>query len=143
MSQLIGLANNCKAQSEGVVATGTSTVETSPVDMAEHDGVCWFLGIGVTDALAVITIEHGDASDLSDAVATDAVLTLAALGDGLVAMVDCYRPLKRYVRLSIVRAVASDYTDIIAVRYSPKGPPAVAPNVTEHQRDSFASPSTA
>jgi len=107
-------------------AAGTSTLQSTVIDMAEFDSCTFIAALGdvtATSALELV-VQHGDESDGSDAADVTGATTTFTAGasdaDDKLLAVEVQRPTKRYLRAKMVRATANAVVDgIIAVQANP------------------------
>lgn len=118
----MNLAHNVSiSRSLNAVAAGTSVQNGTAVDMQGWDGVVFILAVGTLTATAVTALkgQQGNASDGSDG--ADLLGTSVPLADtasNKLAVLDIYRPQKRYVRPVVSRGTANAVIDsVIAIRY--------------------------
>lgn len=109
-------------------AAGTSLVTSDTFDSANFEDVVIVAKIGtITGAgTATLQVQQGDESDGSDAAditGASAVATGSADSDQLV-VVDVYKPMKRYITVTVTRAAANSEVDgIVAVLKSARSMP--------------------
>ena len=103
------------------VAAGTSDIDTDILDMTGFESVVWHVSVGTLTAGQVtsLTVQHGDDSGLSDvANAATTGTAFADADDDKMAVVEYFRPTKRYVRLRIERATQNAVIDsVTATQY--------------------------
>jgi hypothetical protein len=98
------------------VSAGTTAVNSDTVDTLGFGGVMFTVAFGTltTDAAPVVTLKHGDASDMSDeATVSGATHTLAHTDDNKLVVIDLNNVKKRYVRINIARSGANAVVDSI------------------------------
>jgi hypothetical protein len=132
MSQLIenSVILSCITPTAGVA--GTSAINGSIIDLSSAAGALFLVRMGVITAGAAtsIKIQHGAASDLSDAAdVLGTSQTIADDDDGEIFYVDFSRPTKRYARLVVSRAtqnavVASAEVIVYGAAVAPTAQPA-------------------
>lgn len=115
-------------------AAGTSTIDSSPVDMSGWEGVLFLTtalaitagGVQSMKAQQDTAVGMGAAADL-----TGTGVTIADDDDNQTFWLDIYRPLERFVRVRILRATQnSAFGEIYAIQYRPRTKP-VSNNVTD------------
>lgn len=122
-------------------AAGTSAINSGIVDMAGYDGVVFLTSTGTVLATGTATIkaQQGAASNLSDAAdLTGTSQSFVDTDDNKSVAIDIKRPVERYLRCVITRAVAnSDWGPIWALQYRTRQMP-----VTQglDKSESFVSP---
>jgi hypothetical protein len=97
------------------VAAGTSDITSDIVDLANTDGVLFtvLLGALTSGHVTTITVEHGDAANLSDAETVTGSST-GALADGAadkVVQIEMTQPTKRYARIKVDRGTQNAVVD--------------------------------
>ena len=109
------------------VAAGTSAQNSSVIDMQNFDGVVFIAAFGAITSGAVTSAkaQQGAASNLSDAADLKGTkITIADTDDDKVAVLDIYRPQKRYLRLVVSRATQNAVIDgVVALQYKGKKAP--------------------
>jgi hypothetical protein len=125
------------------LAAGTTDVTSQIVDTAGYEGVRFLIGWGaiVGGAVTSIKARQGQLSNMSDAAdLTGTAQTIADTDDNKVTIVDIWRPLERYVDLSIDRGTANATIDFILVElYGTRKQP-VTQDSTVQGSEIFASP---
>lgn len=100
----------------GATSAGTEVV-SSAIDMAGYDGVLIFARIATANAGNYLQAYQDSASDLGTK-QTLGGSKVVATGDNEVVFLNIYRPTKRYVAGSIIRAGAATATgDMYALKY--------------------------
>jgi hypothetical protein len=113
----MNLSKNVKVTKvSAAVATGTSTINTTTLDMQGYDGVMWLASLGSAASNNGIKAQQGQASGMGDA--ADLINT-QVLSDGTQTdlVLDIYRPQERYVRCSVVRGTTTTIEAVWAVQY--------------------------
>lgn len=88
-------------------AAGTTTINGATLDMQGFDGVLMLVTFGAITSGAVTSIkaQQGQASNLSDAADLAGTgQTIADTDDEKTFFIDLYKPVERYVRLTVPRA---------------------------------------
>ena len=117
------LARNTKATLvKTTVVAGTSNIQSDAVDMANFEGVVFYISMGAITATAVTSANVQQSSTAALAgTETDILgskITIADDDDNQMAIIDVYRPSKRYVNAIVLRATANSVINsIIAVQY--------------------------
>lgn len=131
---------------EAATAAGTGdTVVSAGVDMQDYGGVLFFTSFGAITATAVTTwkVQQSDDDGVGDAYSDLAGtgISVADNDDGQMFGTQIIHPLKRYVRVAVVRATANAVIgEIYAIRFG-KGTRPVTNTVTDTATfESFASP---
>lgn len=96
-------------------AAGTSLVTSSTFDSANYEDVLIMAKIGTItgSGTATVQVQQGDesnGSDAADITGASAVATGSADSDQLV-IVDVYKPMKRYITVTVTRATANSEVD--------------------------------
>lgn len=112
------------------VSTGTGTTNSDIVDAQGFGGVRFVVVFGAmaTGSTATLTLKHGDASDMSDETAvTGATHSMIDTDDNKIVIFDLNNLLKRYYRVTVVRATANSWYDSITCDlYKPSKLPTAA-----------------
>jgi hypothetical protein len=106
MQELIANSKPLSAISPAEGAAGTSTITGSTIDTNDFRSVLFLVHVGpvVTGAVTSFKLQHGDASDLSDAAdIVGSSQTIADDGDNLVRYADVHGVTKRYCRIVVSR----------------------------------------
>ncbi len=109
-----------------VVVTDTTAQVSAIIDLQNYDGCTFVIATGTladADATFAVTLDHGDASNLSDAAAVTAatglVGTLALAGFTFADDGECrkvgYTGVKRYVRLTITPSANTGNAPLTAI----------------------------
>jgi uncharacterized membrane protein YebE (DUF533 family) len=111
---------------QAAIADGQTDPDSSSVDMEGFDGVM-FVGIcGTITGSGTITMaaeQSADDSTFNALTGASAVATAAADSDKLLVL-DIDKPLDRYVRTALTRAVANSvYGGTVAIQYKARGKP--------------------
>ena len=96
-------------------ATGTSTINTSVVDMQGYDGVIFLGSIGSAAANNGMKVQQGAISDGS--AAADLAGSLAGGASKTDLLVEVTKPQKRYVRAAVVRGTTTTIDCVWAILY--------------------------
>ena len=101
------------------VAAGTGDSNSSSVDMLDYEGVRFLVSFGTIVNGAATTIKAAQSADDSswdDLLGT--AITVTDTDDDDVAILDIWRPIDRYVRITVTRATQNSTIDgIIAEQY--------------------------
>lgn len=98
----------------------TSTVETSSVDMEGWDGVIFFGKVATKATNNIATVEQSE-DDASFAALAVATVTPTVNGNSF--LIDVFRPLERYLRVSVARGTSTALGDIYALQYTARKMP--------------------
>jgi len=90
-------------------AAGVTTVNGSTIDMQDFDGCRFLVAIGavVAGSVSSVKLQDGNASNLSDAAdvaGSGQNITAGGTDDNSVIIIDIFRPVKRYLRVVVLRA---------------------------------------
>jgi hypothetical protein len=125
-------------------AVGTTTVNSSVIDMSDYDGVVFIGQFGtITDGTPALKAQGGAASDGSDAADLAGTACTPALTDDNKAVVlDIYRPTQRYIRAAIVRggATGAVIDSVVAIRYAARTKPTTNDATTVAITEAWVSP---
>lgn len=117
------LARNTKATLvKTTVAAGTTDIQSDAVDMAGYEGVVFYISMGAITGSAVTSANVQQSSTAALAGTEVDILgskiTIADDDDNQMAIIDLYRPSKRYVNAIVLRATQNSVINsIIAVQY--------------------------
>lgn len=100
----------------GNTTTGTSTVNTSTVDMQGYEGVVFLASISTAAANNGIKAQQGQQSGMGDA-ADLAGSQLLSDGTKTDLLLDIYRPQDRYVRAAVIRGTTTVIDAVWAIQY--------------------------
>lgn len=100
----------------GNTTTGTSTVNTSTVDMQGYEGVVFLASISTAAANNGIKAQQGQQSGMGDA-ADLAGSQLLSDGTKTDLLLDIYRPQERYVRAAVIRGTTTVIDAVWAIQY--------------------------
>lgn len=117
---------------KAATAAGTTDINSDGVDMQDFEGVMFIVTFGTITASAVTSIQADQSTDNSSFDALkDTKVVVAADDDNQTFFLDIYRPLERYVRMTVDRATQNAVVgEIYAIQYgaSIKG---ITQNVTD------------
>lgn len=103
-------------------AAGTTDINTSSVDMAGYEGVRFTVLFGAIVAGAVTSVKAAQSAD--DSTFNDlegSAITVADDDDNQAFIIDVWRPVDRYVRVTIDRGTQNATVDgVIAEQYGPR-----------------------
>jgi predicted outer membrane lipoprotein len=125
---------------KNAVAAGTGDTQTSAIlDTAGFTGVRLIAAFGTITATAVtsVKIQDGNDSGLSDAhdVAGSGLSLTPTTDNNSLAILDIYRPVKRYLTLVVTRATANAVIDgMFAELYEGRDYPEAADSTVSHQK---------
>lgn len=115
-----------RVETRAAVATtiaGTSTITGSIVDMQGYEGVKFAVQFGTAAADNTIKVQQGDAANMSDAADLEgSEVTLGGASDELVQS-DLLHPIKRYVRMLVLRGTSSTIDAGWSDQYGPRKQP--------------------
>lgn len=121
------LANTKITRVMDAVVAAQSDQQSDVIDMKEFDACTFILSLGDVDTTCELelVVQHGDASNGSDAADVDDATTSFTAGasdaDNMIMAVEIFRPQKRYVRAKLVRGTANAVLDgMIAIQSMPK-----------------------
>lgn len=132
--ELSGLARFERACA--ATAAGATSVNGIVIDTAGAERVCFVtvLGDGTNTGTVLVKAQSGSASDGSDMADITGATTATATSDGTntdnkLLVLDVVKPLKRYVRIVVVRAVANHVIDsAVAIVYDNRDVPVTQTN---------------
>lgn len=115
-------------------AAGTTNVNGNTIDMQGYDGVKFIVAFGaiVSGAITSVKVQQGNNSNMSDAADLAASnVNVLDTDDNKLAIIDVYRPQKRYVRCVVVRGTQNATIDsATAHQYNPRVKPTTADSST-------------
>lgn len=94
--------------------TGTTTINTTAVDMQGFEGVVFVASLSTAAANNGIKAQQGQAANLSDAADLAGSQILANKTDFVL---DIYRPTERYLRAAILRGTTTVIDAVWAIQY--------------------------
>jgi len=97
-------------------ATGTTTINTSVVDMQGYDGVVFLVSTGSAAADIGVKLQQGQVSDGSDAADLAGSKQLSDATQKAFVL-DLYQPQERYVRAAIQRTTTTTIEAAWAIQY--------------------------
>lgn len=114
------------------VAAGTSTVNSSSVDMAGYDAVAFVVEFGTITSTAVTSVKiQGSADDSTFVDLADTSITVADDDDNQIFVPEVIRVAYRYIRCAVVRGTANAVIDgITAIQHQNRFPPVTQPATT-------------
>lgn len=142
------LTHNKMAVVEAAGAAAQTALTSDIVDMRDFGGVVFAALLGdVSDGCVLgLNVEHGDQAGGGDMAATtlSAAFTAGATSaDSKLLTVECYHPLKRYVRAVLTRTTANAVVGgILSIQFEPKEVP-VTQDATNIDHEFAASPASA
>jgi hypothetical protein len=110
---------------EAPVATGTTAIDSTPLDMAGYAGVIWIVRLGT--AAANNNIRAQQDVDAAMGAAADLTGTLVASGANNVVVLEITLPIERYFRLRVTRGTTTTIDSLIAIRYGARQRPTTLP----------------
>lgn len=126
------------------VAAGLTTITSAIVDTVGFDSTRFEVLVGAINATGgvLITVQQGNASDLSDAQNLVGAVSLNDTDDNKVAIVEVLRTSRRYLRVQVTRSVANSVIDgIVALQYGARNLPTTDDATTVKTRSIVANPS--
>lgn len=144
MSEQSAFLESAKRLKNSVVAGTDDITDAASIDMANYEGVKFYIAFGAITSGAVTGVKVQQSSDdgVVDAFA-DVKGSGVAVGDtddNKVVVIDVYRPQERYLKPIVTRGTANAVLDgIVAVRYSPRLKP-TSDDVTVAARKLLVSP---
>lgn len=115
---------------DGPTATGTTTIDSSVVDLAGYSGVLFVVRLGTPAANNNIRVQQD--TDSGMAAAADLAGTLVAAGANNVCVVEVVYPGgptgERFVRCRVTRGTSTTIDSIVAIRFGPRQRPTTMPS---------------
>ena len=119
----MGMLNSCKlTKVADQTANGTSTINSSVIDMSGYEGVIFFTNILTAASGNILKVQQGQASNLSDAADLASSGQSSGTSDEVVA-VDVVKPQERYLRATVVRGTSTILGEIWALQYGCRSRP--------------------
>ena len=133
---------------ENAVAAGTADEASASVDMANFEGVKFYVAFGAITSGAVtkVQVQQSDDNGSSDTFSTLAggEVTVADDDDNQVVVIDVYRPRKRYLRVNVDRGTQNAVIDgVLGVQYGARKKPVDNDATTVVSRTVLTSPEEA
>lgn len=128
----MGLFHDIKVTTVPAVASGTTTISGSAVDMSGFDGVCFIIRLGTPATNNNIRVQQCDTST-----GTFADLVGTKMGDNSTdtpLLVEVLKPSKQFVRYQVVRGTASTIDIAVTQQYRGKQRPVVHAGAAQHER---------
>lgn len=119
------LSDDIAISADGATAAGTTTIDSTPVDMAGYSGVLFIVRIGTAAAnnniraQQDIVVGMGAAADLAG--------TLVASGALLILALEILFPAEQFVRCRVTRGTSTTIDSIIAIRFGARSRPTAVP----------------
>ena len=141
------MANNISNQIKttrvmNAVAAGTSDQNSSSVNMSNFEGVRFTAAFGTITAGAATSVrvqQSADNSNWDDLLGSD--ITVADDDDNQLVVIDIWRPIDRYVRVTVKRATQNAVIDgVVAEQYGPRLLPTTDDSATVVAREIHTSP---
>ena len=141
------MANNLSNQIKttrvmNAVAAGTSDQNSSSVNMSNFEAVRFTAAFGTITAGAATSVrvqQSADNSNWDDLLGSD--ITVADDDDNQVVVLDIWRPIDRYVRVTVKRATQNAVIDgVVAEQYGPRLLPTTDDSATVVAREIHNSP---
>lgn len=117
------LNENCKLTVDAPTAAGTTTIDSTALDMTGFEGVLWIVRFGTPAAnnniraQSDVVIGMGTAADLTGTLVNSATVNAHSL--------DLFRPIKQFVRVRTTRGTSSTIDTVVAIQYKPRNLPVV------------------
>ena len=123
------------------VAAGTTTVNSSSVDMKGFDAVAFVVAFGAITSTAVTSCKLQGSTDDSTFVDLESTgVTVADTDDNKIFVLEQDRPRYRYLRCTVVRGTANAVIDgIVAHQLKPQVEPVTQPSSTTTSEYNHAS----
>ncbi len=123
----MNLIRNIDVESATTAVAESTAINTQIVDLSGYTGVMWLLVGSTVFAAASLTVtpQMSTANSTSAMTSASATLSSTAFVAGTanrIAIIDCYRPTERYMRLNIVGSSSGNLNNVIALKYGPRRP---------------------
>ena len=109
------------------LASGGTDAASSYVDMQNLEGVCFVGNLGTagsTDDCKLQVWLSTSTSSTGHASTALSITSTASKSDDLI-ILDCYKPLRRYIKTHLTRSAAVEYGGTNAFQYGPRKSPVV------------------
>jgi hypothetical protein len=102
---------------EAPTATGTTTIDSTALDMSGYEGVLWVVRLG--SPAANNNIRAQEDSVVGMGAAADLAGTLVNSASNNVHALDLKRPPKQFVRCRVTRGTTTTIDTVVAIQYNP------------------------
>ena len=136
----IGLLADCKiTKVSGAVAAGTSSVNSSEIDMTGFEGVVFIGQYGTSAADNGLKAQQDTATGMASAADLEGTSVLLD-GTETLSIVQVHKPREQFVRAVAVRGTSSTLDSIIAIQYGPRTAAVDNNASTDNAAESHVSP---
>jgi hypothetical protein len=111
----MSLADECLVTADAPTIAGTTTIDSTILDMAGFTGVMWVVRIGTAAANNDIRAQQDVVVGMG--AAADLAGTKVVSGANTVMVLDLQRPLEQFVRCRVTRATSTTIDSLVAIRY--------------------------
>ena len=125
----MGLAHDTKVTTVAPVATGTTTITGSALDMAGFDGAIFIVRLGSPATNNNLRVQQCDTTGGSYADLAGTLVGNHATDNPLV--VDVFRPREQFLKYQITRGTTSTIDIVTIIQYGANNRPTVQPSGTQ------------
>jgi hypothetical protein len=111
----MSLVDECLVTADAPTATGTTTIDSTILDMAGFTGVMWVVRIGSAAANNDIRAQQDVVVGMG--AAADLAGTKVVSGANTTLVLDLQRPLEQFVRCRVTRGTTTTIDSLVAIRY--------------------------
>ena len=115
----MGLAHDCLVTTVAPVATGTSTITSTAIDMAGYDGCLFIVRLGSPATNNSVKIQQCDTSGGSYADLTGTSVGSHATDNPLI--VDVFRPREQFLKYVVTRGTTTTIDIVTIIQYGRNG----------------------
>lgn len=137
----MALIHDVKITTVPAVASGTSTINGSAIDMAGYSGVMFIVRLGTPGTNNNLRVQQCDTSTGTYADLLGTLMGGNSTDTPLIA--DVYRPVKQFVRYSIARGTASTVDIAVVQQYGARSRPTTQPGATATEVSNWLAEGTA
>jgi hypothetical protein len=126
------LIDDVKVTTVAPVATGTSTITGSALDMAGYDGALFIVRLGSPATNNNIRISQCDTTGGSYAELTGTLVGNHATDNPLV--IDIYRPREQFLKYIVTRGTTTTIDIVTVIQYNSRNRPVTQPSGTQTEK---------
>jgi hypothetical protein len=126
------LIDDIKVTTVAPVATGTTTITGSALDMAGYDGALFIIRLGSPATNNNIRVQQCDTTGGTYADLTGTLVGNHATDSPLV--VDVYRPLEQFLKYQVTRGTTTTIDIVTVIQYNSRNRPVTQPSGTQTEK---------
>jgi hypothetical protein len=126
------LIDDIKVTTVAPVATGTTTITGSALDMAGYDGALFIIRLGSPATNNNIRVQQCDTTGGTYADLTGTLVGNHATDSPLV--VDVYRPLEQFLKYQVTRGTTTTIDIVTIIQYNSRNRPVTQPSGTQTEK---------